>query len=99
MLKFIDIHKLETWKFLYSQLNDPNPILNLTLNNNVHNYNTRNREAIHVVNQGRNLTTISRNFITHNGCISYNALPPYLKNSPNLNIFKSRTKKFLLSAY
>ena len=79
ILKFTDVSRLETLKFIHSQLNSANPILELTLNNQIHNYNLRNRNNLHVINQGRNLNMLRRRFITHNGCILYNELPINLK--------------------
>ena len=99
ILKLHDIYKLETFKFIHAQLNSNNPLIELTLNNQIHNYNLRNRNNIHVPNYGRNLNLLQSRFITHNGCILYNALPMNLKTILNPNTFKINLKKHLISTY
>ena len=75
ILKLNDIYKLETFKFIHSQLHSNNPLIELTLNNQIYQYNLRNRNNIFVMNLGHNMNLLQRRFITHNGCILYNALP------------------------
>ena len=77
----------------------PNPLIQFNFNNQIHNYNLRNRNNLHVVNLGQNLNLLRKRFITHNGCIIFNELPITLRNIVNNNTFKINVKKHLLSAY
>ena len=99
ILKLNDIYTLESFKFIHSQLNSTNPITEITLNNQIHNYNLRNRNNIHIPNHGNNLNEVNRRFVTHNGCILFNDLPMNLRSILNPTTFKINVKKYLISSY
>ena len=99
LLKLGDIYKLEVVKFIYSKINSPNPLIEFNFNNQIHNYNLRNRNNLHVVNLGQNLNLLRKRFITHNGCIIFNELPLTSRNILNVNTLKIYVQKQPLTAY
>jgi hypothetical protein len=70
-----------------------NPRLNLTKNQNIHDYNTRSR--IYRVAKQHNLNLYSTGPVTM-GCKIYNYLPKSLKEEKVLCHFKTKLKQFLL---
>ena len=95
LLKFVDINRLETLKFVYNQLNFSNT-LQYTPIANIHNVNTRNRLNLRTP---KPKSELSKRFITYRGCIEWNKLPNDIITSPNNIVFKIRAKKHLLSSY
>ena len=95
LLKFVDINRLETLKFVYKQLNFSNT-LQYTPITNIHNVNTRNRLNLRTP---KPKTELSKRFIIFRGCIEWNKLPYDIITSPNNIVFKIRVKKYLLSSY
>ena len=64
----------------------------ITMNNNNHSYNTRNRNKIFIEHQRLSKTQRNPNFI---GAKIYNGLPDYLTNINSLNTFKKQLKIYL----
>jgi len=98
-LKFHDINKLQTGCLMYKLMNGILPDLfnfNFTLNNQVHNYNTRQSKNIHEV--GCKCST-RKNTIRYIGTSLWNSLPPLLKTKPSISCFRATYKNILQSTY
>jgi len=92
----LDINQLiyfKKCKFMYNILNN-NIKSKLTLQNreNIHNYLTRNRKNIEIP---KAKTTLKQKSLKCSAIKLFNSLPVEIKNSQNLNIFKSKLKKFV----
>ena len=67
-----------------------------TMNNEVHNYNTRGAKNIRV---GLVNTCLAYNTISIQGTLLWNTFPTSLKNAPSINVFKRSYKKMLMDNY
>ena len=67
-----------------------------TMNNEVHNYNTRGATNIHL---GLVNTCLAYNTIRIQGALLWNTLPTSLKNAPSISVFKRSYKKVLMDNY
>ena len=67
-----------------------------TMNNEIHNYNTRGatNNRVGLVN-----TCLAYNTIRIQGALLWNTLPTFLKNAPSINVFKRSYKKMLMDNY
>jgi hypothetical protein len=64
------------------------------INSQIHDINTHHNNNLHLPLTG--LTLVQKG-VAHSGCKIYNHLPPQIKNiSNNVELFKSKLKKFLL---
>ena len=100
-LKIQDIHCLQVGIFMYQFHHNlfPDDLLEpnyFTMNNEVHNYNTRGATNIRI---GLVNTCLAYNTIRIQGALLWNILPTSLKNSPSINVFKRSYKKILMSNY
>ena len=66
------------------------------LNQDVHNYNTRNASNYHLP---KIRTTCMKNSFFFQGPVIWNSIPPEIKSSNTLNLFKTKFKQFLLNNY
>ena len=95
VLKLNEVNQLTTSKFIHSQLNSLDPIINFTTANAIHNYNTRRSHFLRPSRYG----TFTNKFVSFRGCHIWNNLPEHIKNMTNINTFKINLKKHLLSLY
>ena len=89
LLKLIDIHKFEVFKYVFKYRNDVSYAVG-------HARDTRNRNLL--VPKPRKLTKTQK-FISFVGPQEWNKLPVFLKESRNINVFKKSLKNHLLSFY
>ena len=99
ILNVIDIGNLQIGIFMYlcftSQL--PNIILHyFNLNTNIHNYSTRNAFKFHYP---KLRTTCMLNSIFYKGPRVWNNIPPEIRSSKSINVFKRKYKNYLLNMY
>ena len=100
-LKIQDLHTLQIGIFMYhfhhnlfpDDLLDPNYF---TMNNEVHNYNTRGAMNIRICPVN---TCLAYNTIRIQGALLWNILPLSLKNAPSINVFKHSYKQILIDNY
>ena len=86
---------LETAIFMYKMFNNLLPVAFkefFICNNQVHTYNTRNAQNIHLP---FNRTLVTQSSIFYHGTIIWNNLPPLLKDCKTLSQFKRLLKKQL----
>ena len=100
-LKIQDLHSLQVGIFMYQFHHNlfPDDLLEqnyFTMNNEVHNYNTRGVTNIHV---GLVNTCLAYNTIRIQGALLWNTLPTSLKNAPSINVFKRSHKKMFMDNY
>ena len=96
ILKFEDINKLSTVKFVHQQLNSTTPIVQYIRGNDIHNYHTR---AANHLRPNRHALAVTKKFISNRGCDIWNNLPHELKIIANRNSFKIKAKRYFLSLY
>jgi hypothetical protein len=103
LLKSSDTFKLAKLKFYHKFLNNKQPYylqnLPLTINNTIHNHNTRHSQSIHMVRVSH---AFAKNSIRWDIPVTVNALPALIKDkltTHSLNGFALYTKKFILSNY
>ena len=99
MLHFDDLYLYKVGIFMYLCHNQLLPELLLTyfdLNCNIHNHRTRNAINFHLP---LTRTSFSQKSIIYQGPIIWNSLPPVIKESRSLNVFKSNLKKYILVKY
>ena len=99
LLNVYDISNLNTAIFMFmcsKRLLPPVMLSKFSLNNSVHNHNTRNSVNYHLP---KVRTNTSKNTIFFKGPILWNHLPNTVKNAPSLNSFKRAYKSHLLSLY
>ena len=96
ILKLDDINKLATVKFVHTQLNSTDPIIQYIRGDNIHNYHTR---AADHLRPNPHSISVTQNFIANRGCVIWNSLPGELKTIENNVRFKLKAKKYLLSLY
>ena len=88
ILKLLDIVKYRQAVYMYK-----NPSTHETPS---HSYSTRNRGNLIIPFQRLTISQHSLAFCAPN---TWNNLPDYLKNSPNLNIFKRELKEYFITSY
>ena len=94
-LKIQDLHSLQVGIFMNQFHHNlfPDDLLEpnyFTMNNEVHNYNTRGATNIRV---GLVNTCLAYNTIRIQGALLWNTPPTSLKNAPSINVFKRSYKK------
>ncbi len=83
--------KLEQVKYIYKLRNELiKSNFNLEYNYQLHHYDTRSRENIHLDNVSTNIGL--RDPIA-SCAVAYNNLPPNLKNISSINLFKKKVKE------
>lgn len=93
LLKLDNIHKLESLKFVRSQLNVPT-VINFDRVSTVHHQNLRSQHLLRVP-QPR--SEASKRFVVYSGCLTWNSLPQELKSLENSSTFKINVKRHLLN--
>ena len=96
ILKLADVHKLESLKFVFNQLNCSHPIIRFYRASDKHNRQTRNMNDLR---PERPMSNYSKRFIAYNGCVLWNNLPASLKKLNNAITFKINVKKYLINCY
>ena len=94
-LKIQDLHSLQVGIFMYQFHHNsfPDDLLEpnyFTMNNEVHNYNTRGATNIRV---GLVNTCLASNTIRIQGALLRNILPTSLKNAPSINVSSAHIKR------
>ena len=97
ILKLNDLHKLETAKFVKKETSKPNSIY-FTRRNNAHNMMLRNHHG-HALFVPQPRSERAKRFVTYNGTIIWNNIPPAILDTRNPITFKIKLKKFLLNQY
>ena len=95
MLKLHDIHNHESLKFIHNEIHNP-IVFNFTFVGQIHNINTRRR---HNLRPPRYSSTLSKNFVTYNGCLVWNEFPINIRIIVNKTTFKIKTKKLIINTY
>ena len=100
-LKIQDLHSLQVGIFMYQFHHNlfPDDLLEpnyFTMNNEVHNYNTRGATNIRV---GLVNTCLAYNTVRIQDALLSNILPTSLKNAPSINVFKRSYSKMLMDNY
>lgn len=67
---------------------------NLEFVNNIHSYNTRNKNNFYVQTVS---TNYGQNNLFHKGLLDYNSLPQEIKNCSHLNLFKKLCRSYVLN--
>ena len=98
LIKLSDVNILCVAKFVFNQLSSPEPIIQYVRANEIHNYNTRQNNNLRPYRH-LDISHISRKFIAYKGCHIWNQLPNNIKTVLNVNTFKIKLKKYLLSLY
>ena len=98
-LKLSDIYKLQVAKLIYNNLQNntigENSLVKLATK---HNYNTRASAANNFYQQKVNTNVGLRSF-SHQGPAIWKDIPKQVKDSVNINQFKTNYKTFLLQTY
>ena len=95
ILKFEQVVKLDTLKFMYKVVNDmlPKNIQNkFILNEKIHIYNTRQKLDVHIHSTN---TQIAHNSLVSHGPELWSKLDISLKNLPSMQSFKRKLKQYL----
>ena len=95
ILKFMDIHKHESLKFIHNELQNQT-VFNFTSAGQVHNFNTRGRSNLR---PPRYKSMLSKKFITYNGCTLWNGTPINIRSIENETTFKIKSKKLIVDSY
>ena len=99
ILNVFDLYKLRLAIFMFSCQRQILP-LSLTryvsINSSIHSHCTRSNADFHIPYAR---TSVSQKTIYYAGPKLWNALPPYLKSAPSLNVFKRQYKERLLQSY
>ena len=99
ILKFIDIRQMQLGKLIYTCIHGmaPLPVCAIfTVNNDIHNYNTRRRLDPHI--EARSSNRMSRTFV-YNAPQFWLDLPNEIKIANTLSCFNSRIKKYIIQSY
>ena len=97
ILNFDKLYKLYLCKLMFRFITDdlPNSLKTMfILNNNIHNYNTRNRNEPHI--QINKCTPYCQSFL-HKSPIEWLTVNDDIKNSNNKILFNKRLKRFLIN--
>jgi hypothetical protein len=97
LLKLCDINVLQTCCFVYKSLHKllPSQFADIfVMNSEVHCYNTRCKDNIHITSHRLKVRALS---IRMYGAKLWNNLSQHLKDSPSFDIFRSNCKNFILS--
>ena len=98
-LKLIDVYRLQISVFLYKTLHmaqNANIYRALQSHGSIHDHQTRNRDSFMIPRYRRTIT--QRSFL-YQAIKFWNSLPPQLRDSPSLNIFKNNLHSYLISSY
>lgn len=90
LLKLEDITKLAIAICMYSNKNESRNLLP------THHYNTRHHDNLSLP---LHRLTKFQHSVSYLGPTIWNSLPPEIQNSPILNVFKSRLKRYIINAY
>ena len=96
IMKFESIHKFVTGVFMFKTINNlmPNFMRDLFVENqNIHDYDTRQKHNIHIFNYRTNIKFFS---IKSNGPIVWNEIPHHIRQVPSIHIFKRKLKNILM---
>ena len=87
--KLVDLNKLKLAIYMYKNQDDP-------VFSRDHSYNTRSQSSLLPTFQR---LTVSQQSIYYSGPVLWNSIPPYIKESPTIFIFKKRYKRYLIDGY
>ena len=96
ILPIPELISLETAIFMYKLNSNLLPCIfndNFTVNSNIHNYNTRNAQNLHLP---LNRTSCSQSSIFYNGPVLWNNIQTPIKNSKTVRQFKRLYKQYLI---
>lgn len=99
LLKFNDIHKLQTGQFMFSYEHNllPEHFRSMFCSNKqVHNYDTRRANEFHIITPRTNIRQFS---IKYQGPFFYNSLNKNIVNSESLSCFAKKLKTHFCSLY
>ena len=99
VLRFYDIHAFQVLIFMYLCNNNLLPDYIKTFfkfNQDVHGYNTRNAKDFHLP---KPRLSSFKNSILFQGPQIWNSVSIDIKQSVSLNVFKSRSRQFILNSY
>ncbi len=105
VLKLTDIYKLYLGKFIITQLHSTSTtpvklLISNVLNHNVHQYETRNQQGLHIacIEYARTNTLVQDSYLVR-GPQSWNPLPPHLTECLTKYSFVNRLRHALLASY